>query len=120
MQDLLDFYMEDYILEDGLEKHRESRQKNVGKSLGEMVRDYSYRQIVNKEDTVCQRAIIDTIINSHPEGITDLEICILTGISRSSVNARRNELDDVIPVGFAKYTDERGNDHLNTLWGKIL
>jgi len=48
-----------------------------------------------------------------------MEIAVLTGISRSSVNARRNELSDVTAVGYAKYTDGFGKDHLNTLWGIV-
>lgn len=92
----------------------------VNRSLGEKVRDTSYKQVVNEEHTLVQREIVDKIICGHPEGITDLEICVITGFSRSSVNARRNELPDVEPVGVAKYTDEYGKDHLNTLWGKKL
>lgn len=87
-------------------------------TLGEKIRNINYIQKIDDENTSIQRNIVDKIISGHPEGITDIEICVFTGFSRSSVNARRNELIDIIPVGYAKYTDEYGKDHLNTLWGK--
>jgi len=85
--------------------------------LGKKVRDYNYKQVKDKSSTERQRGVIETIIQQHPEGITDLEICILTGISRSSVTARRNEIPDIIPIGVAKIVDEQG-DRFNTLWGR--
>lgn len=108
MQTELNFEQEDYIIEEGLEKK---------KSLGEQVRDISYSEIIMKEDTNVQRDIVYNAIQGHPEGVTDTEICILTDISKSSVNARRNELRRVVPVGVAIYTDEHGYCRLNTMWG---
>ena len=84
--------------------------------ISQYVRDHSYRQIIKKERTNIQRNLVKATIHSHPTGITDLEICILTGISRSSVTARRNEIPEVIPVGIAKIVEKDG-DRLNTLWG---
>jgi hypothetical protein len=109
MQTELSFYEEENLLEQGLEHNRE---------LGKTIRNIEYHKTQNNEYTSIQRNIVDKIITGHPEGITDLEMCILTGFSRSSINARRNEIPDVIAVGYAKYTDEIGKDHLNTLWGK--
>lgn len=109
MQTELSFYEEETLLEQGLEKNRE---------LSKTIRNIEYHKTQNNEYTSIQRNIVDKIITGHPEGITDLEICILTGFSRSSINARRNEIPDVIAVGYAKYIDEMGRDHLNTLWGK--
>jgi len=109
MQRDLNFYQEDFILEEGLEKNRE---------LGKQVRNISYRQVMQKDDTNIQRNIIRKMLQAHPEGITDLEICVLTGFSRSSVTARRNEIPEAMAVGFAKITDKYG-DRLNTLWGLI-
>jgi len=106
---------EEYILEADLERHRN---KNPERTLSELVRNINYMQTINDDNTQIQRNIIDRLINEHPEGITDIEICIATGISRSSVNARRNEIDDVVAVSIAKYTDEHGHDRINTLWGK--
>ena len=83
--------------------------------LSHYARDESYKQIMQREDTNVQRNIIRKILQSHPEGITDLELCIFTGISRSSVCARRNEIPEAVAVGFAKIQDEYG-DRLNTLW----
>jgi hypothetical protein len=80
------------------------------------IRDLSYHKAMQNPETSVQRNVIHKIIQGHPEGITDLEICLLTGFSRSSVNARRNEIPDVCPVGYAKIVDEYG-DRLNTLWG---
>jgi len=79
------------------------------------VRDENYKQTLQKEETNVQRDIIRHILVGHPEGITDLEICNITGISRSSVTARRNELKDVEAIGFAKIITSDG-DRLNTLW----
>jgi len=80
------------------------------------IRDLSHYKAMQNPETSIQRNIIHKIITGHPEGITDIEICILTGFSRSSVNARRNEIPDVRPVGYAKVVGEDG-DRLNTLWG---
>jgi hypothetical protein len=108
MQTELNFYEENNILEEGLEHNRE---------LGKTIRNIEYQKTRDNPNIDTQRSLIHKIILGHPEGITDMEIAVLTGISRSSVNARRNELSDVTAVGYAKYTDEFGVDHLNTLWG---
>lgn len=84
--------------------------------LSSYVRNESYKQVQRNPNTEIQRGLVECIIRGHPEGITDLEICILTGISRSSVCARRNEIPSVHAVGIAKIRDEYG-DRLNTLWG---
>lgn len=84
--------------------------------LSVYIRNLSYLQAQSEPHTDIQRDMVKDTIEGHPEGITDLEICISTGISRSSVNARRNELDGVVAVGFAKITSKEG-DRLNTLWG---
>jgi len=109
MQTELSFYQEDHILEEKLEQNRE---------LGKTIRNISYRQTMDNEYTGLQRNVIRHILMSHPEGITDLEICILTGFSRTSVTARRNEIPDVCAVGYAKIINENG-DRLNTLWSII-
>ena len=84
--------------------------------IGDYVKAVNYEQVKKKEFTVNQRNLVKDIIRNHPEGITDLEICVLSGISRSSVTARRNEIRDVIAIGIAKIHDEFG-DRLNILWG---
>lgn len=109
MQTELTFEQEDFILEDGLEKNKEQ--------LSKQVRNHSYLVTMGKPDTDTQREIIESIIEDHPEGVTDTELCILTGISKSSVTARRNEIEGVIPIGIAKYVDCDGMDRFNTLWG---
>ena len=109
MQQELDYYQENYILEEGLERNRE---------LGKTIRNISYKETMQDEQTGLQRNVIQHILRGHPEGITDLEICILTGFSRSSVCARRNEIPDVVAVGFAKIINNDG-DRLNTLWSVI-
>ena len=86
--------------------------------LSHYARDESYKQVMQKEDTNIQRNIIRKMLQSHPEGITDFEICILTGFNRSSVTARRNEIREAIAVGIAKIQDEYG-DRLNTLWSIV-
>jgi len=102
MQTELSFYEENTVLEESLEDNRE---------LGKQVRNHSYKQVMQKESTGVQCSIIQKILQGHPEGITDLEICILTGFPRSSVTARRNEIPNMIAVGIAKEADR-----LNTLW----
>jgi len=82
------------------------------------VRDESYKQTLKEEETNIQRNIIRHMLEAHPEGVTDLEICSLTGFSRTSVTARRNEIDGVQAVGFAKIIHENG-DRLNTLWSVL-
>ena len=84
--------------------------------LGDYVKKEAYKKVTVHGNTGIQRNIVYNIIKSHPEGITDLEICVITGFSRSSVNGRRNELDDVVAVGVAKIVDGWG-DRFNTLWG---
>lgn len=84
--------------------------------VAKTIRDINYIQTMERDDTNIQRNIIKKMLEAHPEGVTDLEICILTGFSRSSICARRNEIHGVKPVGYAKIIDEHG-DRLNTLWG---
>ena len=87
-------------------------------NISKTIRDINYKQVMNDGTADIQvQQVLKTILE-HPEGITDIEICIMTGISRSSVTARRNELPNVVPVGIAKITSEDGKgDRLNTLWG---
>ena len=108
MQQELDFFEEDFMLEEGLERNRE---------LGKQVRNISYKQTISNSHTDCQRNQIKETILAYPSGITDTEICVITGISKSSVTARRNEIPEVIPIGIAKITDKLCGDRLNTLWG---
>ena len=82
-------------------------------SLSKEIRNHSYKQIINDQNTDIQRNKIYNLLLEHPEGVTDLEICLLTGFSRTSVTARRNEIPDVIMVGIAKLEGGR----VNTLWG---
>jgi len=109
MQQNLSFYEEETLLEEALEKNRE---------LGKTIRNISYKQTIQDEHTGLQRNVIRHILTGHPEGITDLELCILTGFSRTSVCARRNEIPEATAVGYAKIINENG-DRLNTLWSII-
>lgn len=86
------------------------------RKLGKQVRNYSYKQITQDDRTDIQRNIIHKILQGHPEGITDLEICNITGFPRSSVTARRNEIPNVVGVGIAKIVCDGEADRLNTLW----
>jgi len=81
----------------------------------ETIRNINHRQALEREDTNIQRNIIRKMLKNHPEGLTDLEICNFTGFSRSSVTARRNEINNVKPIGYAKIVTADG-DRLNTLW----
>jgi len=106
MQSELSFWDEDIVLEAAIEKQH----------LSKTIRDINYHNIIEKPSTDLQRDIVEQTIRDHPEGITDLEICIITGFSRSSVTARRNELSGVMAIGYVKIIDPDG-DRLNTLWG---
>lgn len=84
--------------------------------ISKQVRNLSHKQTMENPYTDIQRRIVEREILAHPAGVTDAEICVLTGISKSSVTARRNEIPSVIPVGIAKVKGENG-DRLNTMWG---
>ena len=84
--------------------------------LSNYVKAVNYEITLRKESTNNQRNLVRSIILNHPEGVTDLEICVLSGLSRSSVNARRNEIKGVIPVGIAKICNGF-DDRLNIMWG---
>ena len=87
-------------------------------NVSKMVRNISYEQVINDKDTDRQRDIVESIIDGHPEGVTDTELCILSGIQKSSVTARRNEIAGVEPISIAIYTGVDGRTRFNTLWGK--
>ena len=87
------------------------------KTLPETIRDLSYLKTQDEGKEQIQRGVIESIIRSHPEGITDLELSIITGYARTSITARRNTIKGVIPVGYAKIVFEDDTDRLNTLWG---
>ena len=91
-----------------------------GEKLGEQVRDYNYKQVIQSEQANIQRNIVKNILLEHPEGITDIEISVESGISRSSVNARRNEIKGMVAVGIAKIVDEINGDRFNTLWSVVI
>lgn len=89
------------------------------KSVSKQIRDASY--IVNQDVFVIKRDIIHNLILDHPEGITDQEISIITGISLSCVNGRRNEIiPKPVPVSLCIYSDDDGNSHMRTMWGILL
>ena len=85
--------------------------------LNIVARDSSHRDMQIEPQTLVQRNLVFQIIKGHPEGITDKEISLFTGISRSSVNARRNEISNVGVVGLATVFFHDGRCRLNTLWG---
>jgi len=87
--------------------------------MGKQVRNISYEKTKNNPNIDIQLNKVNEVLKDHPEGVTDIEISVITGISRSSVNARRNELKNVDVVGIAVYTDENGDSRLNSLWGLI-
>lgn len=86
------------------------------KTLAETIRDISFQQTIQEGKKRSQGEVIESILKQHPAGITDLEIMILTGYSRTSITARRNELG-AIPLGYAKIIFKDGTDRLNILWG---
>jgi hypothetical protein len=89
-------------------------------SISKSVRDISYQNIQPRLGH--EQQTIHTVLLQHPEGLTDHEIAILTNLSLSSVNGRRNELMHqrlVEVIGIATYDDENGTLRLRTLWGAI-
>ena len=86
------------------------------KTLGETIRDISFQKTIQEGKKRSQGEVIESILKQYTEGITDLELMILTGYSRTSITARRNELK-AVGVGYAKIIFKDGKDRLNTLWG---
>lgn len=89
-------------------------------SISKSVRNASYQNI--KPHIGHEQQIVYTMLLQHPEGLTDHEIAVLTNLSLSSVNGRRNELMHqglVREIGLATYDDENGTLRLRTLWGAI-
>ena len=84
---------------------------------GTFARDSSHKDTQGEKQSLIQRNLVYQIIRGHPEGITDTEISLFTGISRSSVNARRNEIKNIGVIGLATIFFEDGRCRLNTLWG---
>lgn len=82
-------------------------------------RNSSYNDTMKESKSLVQRNLVYQILCGHPEGITDMEISLFTGISRSSVNARRNEIENVKVVGLATVFFDDGSCRLNTLWSVI-
>jgi len=85
--------------------------------VGKAVRNANYH--INQEKFKNERALVLQTILMHPEGLTDREIADLTGLQRSSVNGRRNELMHeklVRAVGIATYR-ENGRTVVNVMWG---
>jgi len=91
------------------------RYRMTKKTLAETIRDISYKQTIQEGTQGSQKEVIKSILEQYPEGITDLELMVLTGYTRASITARRNELM-AIPVGYVKIINKNGKDRLNTLW----
>jgi hypothetical protein len=49
-----------------------------------------------------QRERYRALLREHREGLTDAEAAFLLNVDRTTINARRNECDDVYPYGFRK------------------
>lgn len=87
---------------------------NSTKKVSKQVRDINY--ICNQDVFLSQREIVKRIIQSHPEGITDQEMEVITGFPLSAINGRRNELEAIV-VSLCIYTDDLGNNHMRSMWG---
>lgn len=88
-------------------------------------RNISYIETQQDKDALSEsRQIIYDTILSHTSkgGITDQDIAKITGIPLSSVNARRNEINQLIEGkmitdnGKIQYHDDRGRSRMRTLW----
>jgi len=88
-------------------------------------RNISYRETMQDTETLSEsRQIVYDTIQSHTPrgGITDQDIADITGIPLSSVNARRNEINQLITGkqitdnGKIQYYDDRGRTRMRTLW----
>lgn len=99
------------------EEHENLKPEYETTDVGKAVRNANYH--MNEDKFKTERALVLQTIIMHPEGLTDREIADLTGLQRSSVNGRRNELMHeglVRPVGIATY-DYEGRNVVNTMWG---
>jgi hypothetical protein len=86
-------------------------------NIGKAVRNASF--LNQQESFENKRQLVLQTIIQHPEGITDHEIAVETGLYLSCVNGRRNELMQeglVIAIGIASYI-ENGHNYVRTLWG---
>jgi len=103
----------DYDEHDNLKPQYEATHTDVGKA----VRNANYHMNQDKFET--ERGLVLQTIIMHPEGLTDQEIADITGLRRSSVNGRRNELMHerlVRAVSIATYQDN-GRTVVNVMWG---
>ena len=85
--------------------------------VGKAVRNANYH--LHQEKPHTERGLVLQTLIQHPEGLTDQETADLTGLRRSSVNGRRNELMHeglVHHVGVATYQDN-GRVVVNVMWG---
>ena len=88
-------------------------------------RNISYRETMQDQETLSdsRQIVYDTIRSHTPKGgITDQDIAGITGLPLSSVNARRNEINDILTLnrivenGKIQYYDDRGRSRFRTLW----
>lgn len=90
------------------------------KTLSEMVRDETLRNLDKYDLCNAQLKVLEAIELHHPDGVPDKQISNHTGMPITSVCARRNELIAVglvESVGFDYLPDYQGKMRKNTLWG---
>ena len=88
--------------------------------LGEAVRNVSYKMVQEDKEHLgeCQRMVLECLLK-HPKGLNDKTIAKETGLPKTSVCARRNELMSLGLVssgGVGYFPDYRGRLRANTLW----
>lgn len=86
--------------------------------VGKEVRDANYHMITKQHLGECQALVYQTLVE-NPSGLTDTELSVLTGLPRSSINGRRNELVKKGLVVFShkkKSSDYNGNMKQVCVW----
>lgn len=83
--------------------------------LGKKVRNESYNNLTARHLGKCQQLVYEAL---SEESLTDSELSERTGLRRSSVNGRRNELVSMglVIASHRKTIRDNGRKRVNTVW----
>ena len=98
-----------------------SDENKPGFSIGKAVRNASFHSLDPEHLGECQRLVFECLLK-HPKGLNDKGIRDETGLPKTSVCARRNELMKLNLVGscgIGYFPDYKGRLRANTLWSII-
>jgi len=90
--------------------------------MGKAVRDANYHMLWDNNKRPANHCrLVCTCLLAHPEGLTDDQISIETGLKRSTINGRRNDLIKrfgvpIYSIDRKYFPDENGHMVLRNLW----